>query len=158
MGLDISALGHVRYLGEQEFDGCDDFYHASVNSDFAERADGRRTGFYQATEQIDFNASSYGGYNRWREQLCEMALGVAPQAVWDDPERYRAQPFYDLIDFADNEGLIGPETARRLAHAFAAHDDRARETWSGDEYSYRLYCNFWTAFELAAADGLVEFH
>ena len=54
---------------------------------------------------------SYHGYNAFRRALCRAALGVDPETVWDDRDAWAGHPFVLLIDFADNEGCIGPEAA-----------------------------------------------
>lgn len=70
------------------------------------------------TGEAEIMSASYGGYNRWREHLSEAALGVTPQEVWKDPDAYRDRPFFELINFADNEGTIGPEAAADLLADF----------------------------------------
>lgn len=160
MGLDVTALRQVRYLGT---DGDEDdmyengFVHAYVNDDFAGRADGRKSGYYEAADRLDFRAGSYSTYNMFREALAQMALGISAEIVWLNGERYRDAPFYELIQFADNEGIIGPAPAKRLAEAFAAHDAQARASWGEDSYYYLTYRRFRQGFEMAADDGLLDF-
>lgn len=96
------------------------------------------------TKTHAFCAGSYGGYSRWRENL-QMQF---------NPERDPEKPFYELIWFADNEGIIGPDAAADLLADFKAH----AETYVGSEYDRVKYDDWTKAFELAADGGLVRFH
>jgi len=162
MGLDITALRRVELSPAGDDADPDAMYEqgyefAYVGSgDFADRADGLVTGYYKGTERLDFRAGSYHGYNDWRAWLCRTMLEVEPVEVWGNPDAFDDKPFFELIHFADNEGIIGPETSKRLAQAFDVGDAKARAT--GDTDYYGLYRRFQQAFELAADGGLVEFH
>jgi hypothetical protein len=97
------------------------------------------------TETRAFRAGSYSGYNLWRADL---QAQFNPQCA---PER----PFYELIFFADNEGVIGPEAAADLLKDFEDHGtsyQTVHANWRG------VYDDFTEAFRLAADDGLVDFH
>lgn len=160
MGLDITALRKVKFIAsEADYDEMDEkgYDYAWVNTDFPERADGRESGFYFFEEQVGFRAGSYSSYNHFRDWLSQTALGVPAHVVWSNAEEYAERPFFELIHFADNEGIIGPGPAKRLALAFAEHAEQAKAT-GGDDYYYDTYERFWRAFELAADDGLVQFH
>lgn len=110
-------------------------------------------------ERVRFRAGSYTGYGDWRHALCLAALGCPPLAVWNDPERYRGEPFYELIHFADNEGCIGPLAARDLADDFAwGGEDVRRALELRSTYSGAIYDDFAKAFDLAADTGVVIFH
>ncbi len=131
MGLDITAARRVTYVGLPPDEASYDTWYekhdlyAWVNTDFPERAGSREKGFYDAEETFDFRAGSYSGYNHWREWLSETMLGVAPKVVWDNHDRYCPEPFYELICFADNEGIIGPEACTRLLKAFRENQEKA---------------------------------
>jgi len=102
-----------------------------------------------------FRAGSYGGYNEWREWLTLTMLSTAPREIWDHPELYQGDPFYELINFSDCEGIIGPAISSKLARDFVdhAHMTARADAWQRDRY------NDWAkAFQLAADFGMVEFH
>jgi hypothetical protein len=84
---------------------------------------------YAAHGRDHFRAGSYSGYGRWREALSEMALGVSPETVWNNPETYEGKPFFEIIHFSDCEGTIGPELAVKLTADFDAYRDQARAAW-----------------------------
>lgn len=67
------------------------------------------------SEDVSF---SYYGYNMVRERLSRTFLSVNPSDVWADPESFRGEALYDLINFADCEGTLGPVSCRRIASAF----------------------------------------
>lgn len=102
-----------------------------------------------------FRAGSYSGYNAWRSALARAAWGVEPQAAWADPDAYRDRPFYLLINFADNEGCIGPQACAVLAEQFDSERDRIVPLL--DEWEAKLYETWSEAFHNAAGSGMVEF-
>lgn len=77
--------------------------------------------WYEISEPGPVASLSYGGYGLFREHLCRAALGVEILSVWTKPERYVDAPYYDLLNFADNEGLLGPASCTRIANAFRHH-------------------------------------
>ena len=164
MGLDVSVYERVEHIGafnEREHDDCDEVVHLYY-AGFEQRGDGLVEGAYRVSGETEaFRAGSYSGYNRWREQLCDMVCGRKPEAVWSGEVAPLA--FGELINFADNEGFIGPKTSAKLANDF--------ETLAGqaEDYARRLgeiegrwfldrYRDFRNAFRLAANHGAVKFH
>jgi hypothetical protein len=159
MGLDVTALSKVTLVAtEGELDEMYDqgYEYAWINRDFADRADGRESGFYSYGERLSFPAGSYSSYNAFRDWLSQTMLGVPAATVWDNTDAYEHAPFFELIHFADNEGIIGPGPAKRLAAAFIDFDEKAQA--EGGDFFYESYANWTQAFKLAADDGLVEFH
>jgi len=180
MGLDITAYPAAELTPEHTYDP-DACYEAGHRRAFCyaghehaarglaldadvDAATGIRWGrCYQVDEAgaFGFRAGSYGGYNDFRERLSRYALGVPPQSVWSDPAAWRDRPFYELVNFADNEGTIGPAAAADLAADFATERDRVRpklaHAASGDWYQAK-YDAWQRAFALAAHHGIVVFH
>lgn len=114
------------------------------------------------TETFSFRAGSYTGYGAFRERLAEL-VGTTPSAVWAASEPLVDLPFYELINFADNEGVIGPDAAKDLLADFREYQDSWRDEIialgpHGQDYYHRQYENWIRAFELAADGGLVCFH
>jgi hypothetical protein len=166
MGLDISYMAKAKL--EMPYRESDDSFYdeaderglsvAYPNRDFAEvgQDDGLERGGYSGERGGGFRAGSYSGYNRWREQLSMMALGVMPTVVWRNQGEFKDKPFYEIVHFSDCEGVIGPKTSAKLAKDFEDHLDKAREEL--DEYSFGKYEEWLKAFQTAADDGLVQFH
>jgi hypothetical protein len=168
MGLDITAYSHLKPVGLHVEPGtwCEDDTHIPVMTydsfpqsyrglpDHGRWREFILGGCYQVTAQTEthrFQAGSYTGYNRWREDLQNRF----------NPARDPDGPFYELIWFADNEGDIGPEAAADLLKDFEQHADAyataAPEGWEG-EYGREKYADWTRAFRLAADGGLVDFH
>lgn len=164
MGLDITAyqnLQAVRELTHEERDwgGVKDddslvtLWH--FNSDFPDHEEGlpKYTAF-TAENEFGFRAGSYSGYNHWRDELAKLAGHESDKAAWKNGAD--GKPFYELINFADNEGVIGPKIAAKLAKDFA--DNQAKADAHEDEYFRERYGYWRKAFEMAAQNGAVEFH
>lgn len=168
MGLDISAYRGLKVIGERD-DENDDTINLMENADcFVARAEGVDiTKGYSAEDSVSFRAGSYSGYNAWREELAKLA----GYPVLLDME-YRqhpthstgawasgAGPFWELINFSDCEGTIGPVVAAKLATDFARWDARAALHKTDDQgYWYQKYQAWRAAFEMASDRGAVVFH
>ena len=179
MGLDIGAMSNIvlredltknedwdvvsRETGER-VDGHN-FYVASVIDEFSDQAGPIRNGdVFEYDEYMHVRAGSYGGYNRWRRMLCNMALGVEPEVVWNNPTNFETAPFFDLINFSDCEGVLCTEACQGLYEDFrnplpaaTAYASRLPGDWDG-EYWLDKYKEWMEAFELASKDGCVDFH
>ena len=174
MGLDISAHSKIELIEQIDADtwydkygddgsityiyDCTDAEHASRTAGVTVGAAYRING-----ESHGFRAGSYSGYNEWRNDLAVLMLGVPASAVWGDTAAYADKPFYELIDFSDCEGVIGPVVAAKLARDFAEHQHKAdayQDQEGGPNYSdywRRKYADWRKAFELAADNGFVSF-
>ena len=75
-------------------------YRLNISAE-AEQADGLLGGYDGVSAEVGFRAGSYSGYNEWRAILCRMAHGVDPAELWDNPEKYKGKPFFELINFSD---------------------------------------------------------
>ena len=84
---------------------------------------------YSYTDSDDVLSMGYGRFNVWREKLAEIAgwpLSSYNQygrdwpshaaSAWDVTEG----PLWELIFFSDCEGVLGPETCKKLAADFDA--------------------------------------
>jgi hypothetical protein len=166
MGLDIKAWEKATLTDPHErTDDCYDEGHvrAFVYDGFERSLRGLEPNrcYLVGGDHVAFQAGSYGGYGEFRRALCQAALhGVTPEQVWADPDSYAGRPFFELIQFADNEGTIGPEAAADLATDFANERVRVvpRLARAGDAgWMVAKYGKWQKACELAAGTGLVEF-
>lgn len=173
MGLDIRAYSKLTRItdgqDDDEWESRFDYHtHARlwVNNEFPGRADGiiHKAVYRTDGETFKFRAGSYSGYNRWREWLCRFAFDVPCETLWSDYPAYASKPFAELINFADNEGVIGPECSAKLAKDFDAYADAAwqwaAKTLTGQDVEYfrQSYASWRKAFTLAADGGAVDFH
>ena len=148
MGLDVVAFSNAWPI---ESEDPDLGYHVySVNG--IDRMDGKPEGRYCGENEFSFRAGSYGGYNEFRSWLSKTFIGAEPKIVWESSVLYCDKPFYELVNFGDNEGAFGPATSAKLAADFAAHAAPICE-----EYYARTYGLFKKAFEIASDDGFVVF-
>lgn len=167
MGLDITAvrrakLEHAPTIGDGGHDHYpDEVRYVYANPDFPGREDGLTNGCYSYASSFGFRAGSYGGYNWWRDRLALFAYGVKANALWCDPSN-EGRAFWELINFADNEGVIGPKTSAKLIGDFKRSAEAAEiyaTTLGGDgAYWIEKYREWAKAFYIASDDGFVSFH
>jgi hypothetical protein len=177
MGLDISAYSRLTPAPAAALDengtpiepGCCMRIRATelewVEQHFPGRTRGLQAGVFAFADILSFHAGSYSGYNFWRDALARFAYydtrGLVLEAksaaefVW---QHVTDGPFYELINFADNEGVIGPVCAAKLAKDFADYQDRANPYAKMHPVWLGLYGQWRRAFELAADGGAVRFH
>jgi hypothetical protein len=161
MGLDIVAFEHANPViaCDQDQEEHDNHIVAWVDKNMERSLRGLEIGrcYDVAGDDIGFRAGSYSGYNEWREALAQRALGLSAFAVWEDPPRFVEQPFFELINFSDCQGTIGPDAASDLAGDFGALRARiaAQPLPDPDEEAWFMdvYGQFQEAFELAASGG-----
>lgn len=169
MGLDITVYeiatptDHLVELTEHgiptEWCDDDDHYVAFTYKAFDHSLGGLEAGrcYTSGGEVTYFRAGSYGGYGHWRSDLCRSMLGIEAETLWGDVDSYMDQPFYELINFADNEGCIGPKVAKKLSVDFLGGLAKYKESHD-EEYYLELYDKWCDAFMLAADTGLIIFH
>lgn len=172
MGLDITAYRKV--VKETDVPLTEDgdpvnwgkYRKAWVNPAFPGREGSIENGaIYSHEEAFGFRAGGYGWFGEWREMLAKIAGYPAAEAethrgvqilhaasCWNGA----TGPFSELINFADNEGILGPEVSKKLLADFIAFEDQARA--SEDPDFVESYLEWKHAFELAADGGMVDFH
>ncbi len=161
MGLDITAYKNLKKVENPEINEWGELGNwetqwltPDASIEWAEKHfPGRSKGVelntvYEYEERLGFPAGSYSGYNYWRKQLNTFKGDVA---------------FQELIDFADNEGVIGSVVSKKLAEDFKTYVDEAdafSKTIPNDEGEWWLkkYKLWQKAFEMAADNGAVDFH
>jgi hypothetical protein len=161
MGLDIFAAEKAIKISDnfdQDFETLDtegEVVRVLVNNSFASH-DHLTDGIYRYEgKSIDFRAGSYGTYNGFRGSISQIAHNVAPSVIWSNPEIYKGSAFYELINFSDCEGVIGPDTASKLLSDFKQYREefmKDNDVWEGEKYDYWI-----KALELAGNDGLLIF-
>jgi hypothetical protein len=186
MGLDIKAWSNLKfseYRDEENYDVIR-IWKNYIFPDHCELEEGN----WEETPETrihSFRAGSYSGYGLFRNILAQCTLGVTADAVWEAEDIYMNRPFFNLLNFSDCEGVIGPTYSEALFEDFRDNRDRfirnlkqeidfTKETenplamepefildleLSQDtiEYYIELYDNWMKAFELAKDDGIVEF-
>lgn len=112
------------------------------------------------TEEHRFRAGSYSGYNAWRRDLARQfnpyGPGVGDHEDYGPPDPN--EPFYELIWFADNEGVIATAAAANLLADFEQHAAEYRPDGAWSDYFREAYADWTQACRLAANGGLIHFH
>lgn len=160
MGLDIVAFKKLSVVEEPERDEYGDLINYNTEwtpgssmkwseEHFPGRAEGLNADSVYTYEKIYmFKAGSYSGYNEWRDQLNTFKGKEA---------------FQELINFADNEGVIGPVVAKKLYEDFKKnrHEalDYSMKRMKEDEslLFMELYEEWTKAFKVASDNGAVNF-
>lgn len=171
MGLDITVVEKLgEFIGKDEEDleakgyHYDDAVFIYPNSDYELQSDGLdKIGYYSIEgETHGFRAGSYGGYNYFRNTLALSAHGVKSESIWNDHSKYKGKLFFEIINFSDCEGVIGPSICQKLALDFVGHQDNYKyyvaKHESRDEWVLETYNRFLTAFNVAAGTGVLCFH
>ncbi|MCM3425575.1 hypothetical protein [Bacillus paralicheniformis] len=162
MGLDIRAYKNLKVVENPQFDeeGLVNWESEWMPGDSMKWSEkhfpGRGEGIdpdtvYTWEDSFSFRAGSYSGYGLWRSQLDKFR------------DKFRIDHgFSELINFADNEGVIGPVVSKKLAKDFNDHKKAAelfaRTLGQYGEYWIDLYKTWKKAFEMASENGAVEFH
>lgn len=161
MGLDITAYRKLTAAdGEADWE-ITIRLDAFAELHFPGRMVGVTPGVYTFAERLDFRAGSYSGYNDWRNWLASLAGFGTARALWDTIARDASftGPFVELINFADNEGVLGPVVSAKLARDFAEFQSRV-DALSTDTHGFYVgrYEMWRKAFEIASDHGAVDFH
>jgi len=168
MGLDITAYRKLTKTNVAVLDSSGypenyvNFWKArhvaTTEQEFPGRTEGiEAEAVYSHSERMDFRAGSYAGYNAWRDRLARLAGHESAKGAWDKPPP-AGSPFIELINFFDNEGIIGPVVSAKLAADFSAHREMAERFEWPDRWFFEAYCLWQKAFEMAADGGAVSFH
>lgn len=159
MGLDIVVIQYAEKVPEGATFDEDNMFtiypqpHFEKHLDFFEVGD-----VYAAEEVFHFRAGSYSGYNLWRKKLAEMAGYENVEDVWKNKT---SGPFFELINFSDCEGIIGPDTSKKLYDDFVAFEEQAKTFDASqdgfDDWFFEKYKSWKEAFSLAKENGGVLF-
>jgi len=161
MGLDIWATSKVTPVaGTHDTDECDHAHAYIADPSFVRSIRGLVEDACYDTmpdaEGMSFRAGSYSGYTEFRKQLAEGA-GLDLSAIWADPLGHQDEPFFELLNFSDCEGTIGPEAAKDLYEDFLKYRTAFISKQRGDEYAIERYDNWTEACRLASDGGLISF-
>lgn len=157
MGLDITAYRKLAATRAPLDHDKNIVLSDCMEKHFPGRMVGVSAGIYSFAERMEFRAGSYRGYNEWRDELAALAGFTSARHLWSLMEVNPALkgPFVELINFADNEGVIGPVVAEKLRQDFERFigEAEARGGWF-----LECYRRWQRAFEVASDHGAVEFH
>ena len=189
MGLDISALSYIKRSEVQDPEDSSNEIRIWHNPNFPDHCE-LEEGSYEETPQTRahrFNAGSYSGHSRFRNVLAQCTLGVKTDTIWEAQDIYMNRPFFNLLNFSDCEGTIGPDYSAALFEDFRDNRDRfirnlkqeidftkvtedplsLEPEFILDDFNLsdddiaeyiELYDDWMEAFQLAKDNGIVQFH
>jgi hypothetical protein len=191
MGLDITAISEISPvdLPEGMEKWSDEYYDWEAeqgmtlwsvyrDSNFSMQGEGLPDSDLVSSEgeSYSFRAGSYSGYGEWRNDLA-LAAGYegGSEGVWNQVDRrgMTGRPFEELINFPDNDGLIGPVISEKLYNDFVTQEKAIMHTidwwylkmvpekeYDGDEVNwFKTKYNDWkVTFDVARNNGMVIFH
>jgi hypothetical protein len=166
MGLDIAYFTNAQPIElPQDVEDLSSWIHSNHAVQYytleglEARLEGFPAGWLTATFAGGFRAGSYSGYGAWRNLLAQTILRVPSSDVWRSRRQFKGKPFVELIDFADNEGCIGPVVSAKLAKDFAQRRNTFAKGPLVSEYDLARYDSWAEAFAAAAeGNGFVLFH
>ncbi len=158
MGLDITAYSGLAATTEGNGES---FELSETILKFTEkhwlgRTKGLTPGRYVFSDLVKFRAGSYSGYNQWRDWLARLVGFKDAEDCWDNGTA--GGPFYELINFANNKGVIGPVVAAKLAKDFEHWETKAESFSYPERYNIEKYRGWAQACKLAANQGAIDFH
>lgn len=164
MGLDIRVATSILEITDKDRIVEGDYYlHVLHDHPEMERASDIKEGYYDLTgESFSFRAGSYSGYNFFRNLLSEAILGVPAKMVWERTEFYEKKPFFELINFSDCEGCMGPEVSKKLYNDFEENKEKFY-TFVKNKYQFesqfytRVYDDFMTGYGMVGDEGVLIF-
>lgn len=159
MGLDIVAYKNLKPVSGLSWDTEDhlseikDYWNPGDSMKWSEKHfPGRGAGIdpdttYSYEDQYCFRPGSYSGYNTWRELLFCFS-------------KNKGDAFYEIINFADNEGVIGPIVSKKLLNDFNKYYEEALEyakQTGHEKWFISKYEDWMKAFEYASCNGAINF-
>lgn len=135
MSVYISAYKVIRPLDDPNHDRTMMIY--TLDFPCVEHLSAFKEGWYEVEEIPNpFIDMAYSGYWRFREWISQIVLGVECQVIYDHLEAYANAPFFELINFADNEGCFDFVIAEKLLDDFNRFKDKVRGTFLPTYLSY----------------------
>lgn len=178
MGLAIYATSNIitKLTEPIQFEfyetlGTVDFDWFTISSDFASHirdygVSGQIVKYIKGpnSDGTEFSAGSYSSYNSFRNHLSCALLGVTVTEAWENEEMYSEHLIWDLLNFSDCEGAIGPMVSDVIHKGLVDNQSkfssylRSRGDGVIDlEYYNQTYRNFMDAFAFGKQEGIVIF-
>jgi hypothetical protein len=151
MGLDVKVFQNITKLPK---DAEDYDFIASNYKEFKEQCQNLEwEAKYKAETKKRMISYPCSSHNDFRRELAEM-IGKE-RRFWENPDMPKDVPFYELFNFADNEGTIDWESSQKLYNDFVSHKKLATEKLP--LYYLEYYGRWLETFELGKDAGVVVF-
>lgn len=155
MGLDVTAYKNIKIIedDEPEYHFTSGWEQSNMNNIHDKEIQ------IDFDEEFDFRAGSYGGYNFFRNFLCETINNITAEELWNEKDAEVKQfPFYWLINFTDCEGYIGTSYCKILYKNFLDNKELFMSKTEDNLRFQQTYLDFLEAFKISQEEGLVNFH
>jgi hypothetical protein len=157
MGLDVITYGNIK-LAKNEEDA--DFVAYVINEKWKHKVKNLQYGKAYNGDVIFKGVSySYSTHSRFREGLVRLIgredlLDSGGKIKWN---KLPAEiPFYDLINFADDEGCLDWEVSSTILSDFEEYNEKAKLEMNPFDYS--KYETWLETFKYAKNNGVVVFY
>lgn len=168
MGLALIGYSKVIDLGEEnELDDSSEItgtyekpiIYISPNTPFFEQWLGsiKPKHNYKVTGDSHRYDSSYTSYGNFKNLLALFTTNRTYFEMCDDLTAFKDTPFYEIFDFGDNEGFIGPEVSAELNTDFKQWRDGFKKFIKEDFYLLEKYDDLLHVYEKGADNGIVSF-
>lgn len=155
MGLDVRVYSNLK----REKENNSDFKAYVLEKDWEYKIKNLEKNKYYSGDVVFRGISySYSSHNRFREKLVNLInrtdlLNSEGKIIWDNmPNNI---PFYDLINFADNEGCLDWEVSETIYSDFKKFNRKAKKEMN--EYDYSSYQEWLETFKISKNKGVVVF-
>lgn len=152
MGLDITVYQNIKLANEIENSNYD-FTAFVIEESWKDRIKNLEYGKHYTGIAVYSFGYGYSSHGWFRDQLANL---TQQNLTWREAPCTPNTPFYELINFADNEGVIDFETSKKLYEDFIAWREKAYE--SSDERFIDCYDEWTEIFNHAKENGVVDFH
>lgn len=155
MGLNVRVYGNIKLSKNEDAD----FTAYVISEDWKYKIKNLQDGKGYSGDVVFRGISyPYSAHNRLREKLVKLIgrddlLDSGGEIKWNElPSEI---PFYDLIDFADNEGCLDWEVSSTIYSDFEKYNDKAKSEMN--DYDYLRYKTWLETFKSAKNSGVVVF-
>jgi len=154
MGLDITVYQKIKKASEKKIkEDAYDFEAFVISDCWKDRVKNLEYGQFYVGKSVGSHSTGYGSHRFFRDNLCDV---VGIPKTWTEIDGDKTKPFYELINFADNEGCLDWEVSENLYDDFVNNREKALKVFGEDNmYNY----DAWTeVFRLGKDKGVVVFH
>ena len=161
MGLDVSVYKNIKVTeSEEDYD----FTAFVIDESWLYKIKNLEVDKNYLGECTDANVSySYSTHSRFRCELLNLtgnlkALKEPFEIDWVQLSKNNKVPFYELINFADNEGCLDFEISEKLYAEFIEWEEVAVKYFEDDDYFKGKYLDWLNVFKNGKDKGVVVFH
>ena len=160
MGLSVNVYKNIKVTyNEDEYN----FIAYVIDPDWRYKVKNLEYDKYYVGELVNnsirYPCSSHGEFRRVLLNIIGRAdlVSMEDDIYWDLLEKETDMPFYELINFADNEGCLDFEISKKLYGQFVEYKDKAAKYLEDDEYTRQKYMEWLEVVKDGKDKGVVVF-